>query len=54
MVGCVCSFIGGADLAATNPEAFVAGMIIWMTSVTSFYCAHTLRKIIIADDSGLK
>jgi hypothetical protein len=47
-------FIGGADLAATNPEAFVAGTVIWATSVTSFYCAYTLRKIIVADNSGTK
>jgi hypothetical protein len=47
LIGCVMMFIGAADLAATNPEAFVAGLVMWVTSITSFYCAYTLRKLIV-------
>jgi hypothetical protein len=49
LVGSVGAFIGGADLAANDSEMFVAGLWIWITALTSFYCALTLRGIILRE-----
>jgi len=49
-VGSVCTLYGGVDLVAWNTEAFVAGSIIWVTAITAFYCAFTLRKIIVSGE----
>ena len=32
------------------PGQFATGMWLWITGLTSFYCAYTLRKLIVRDE----